>query len=247
MYTRCQACHTVHPVNAALLARGQGRFRCGKCKKIGNALEALFDSWPDPGQAPPRPGSLPELGAPLQLAANAGDAVSDAAQEDAVAEGETNRPAPRRLLRAAWITAGIVVLVVIGLNLARFFGIPLWHEAVPQPAGEAAATANPPFRDLDRIEIVSREMIAHPARPGTLQLNATLVNRAERSQPYPDIEVTLLDIDNRVVGHRLFAPADYLSRTAALRRGMTPGAYVILSLDLPDPGVEAVGFELKFH
>ena len=43
MYTRCPGCHTVHPVNAALLASGGGRYRCGKCNKVNNALEALFD------------------------------------------------------------------------------------------------------------------------------------------------------------------------------------------------------------
>ena len=56
MFTRCPGCHTVHPVNAALLARGGGRYRCGKCNRAGNALDALFDDWPEAGEAPPAAG-----------------------------------------------------------------------------------------------------------------------------------------------------------------------------------------------
>ena len=50
MYTRCQACHTVHPINAELLSRAAGQYRCGKCKKLSNALDALFDEWPSAGE-----------------------------------------------------------------------------------------------------------------------------------------------------------------------------------------------------
>ena len=57
MYTRCPACHTVHPVNASLLAQGGGKYRCGKCNKSANALESLFDEWPEPGDKPPGAGS----------------------------------------------------------------------------------------------------------------------------------------------------------------------------------------------
>ena len=67
MYTRCKGCHTVHPVNASLLARADGKFRCGKCKKTGNALEALFDEWPEAGEKPPETGPIPDLGLAIDL------------------------------------------------------------------------------------------------------------------------------------------------------------------------------------
>ena len=53
---------TVHPVNAALLAQGSGRYRCGKCNKTSNALEHLFDDWPAAGDKPAGAGDLPVLG-----------------------------------------------------------------------------------------------------------------------------------------------------------------------------------------
>ena len=68
MYTRCKGCHTVHPVNASLLARAGGKFRCGKCNKTGNALEALFDEWPEAGEKPPKTGPIPNLGLAIDSA-----------------------------------------------------------------------------------------------------------------------------------------------------------------------------------
>lgn len=250
MFTRCPGCHTVHPVNAALLARGGGRFRCGKCKKVCNALEALFDDWPDPGDSPVRPGGLPELGSPLQLEP-AGEEVPAGAMDESEDSAAAAQIASRRLLRVVWVTAAAVVTLFVLLNLARYFGVSLLDrpgfQSLLQRSGLQSAPPAPPFRDLDRIEIVAREMIPHPRRPGTLVLNLTLVNRADRFQPYPDIEASLLDLENRVVAMHRFRPGDYLTRTADWRRGMTPGAYVGLSLELPDPGVDAAGFELQFQ
>jgi hypothetical protein len=83
-------------------------------------------------------------------------------------------------------------------------------------------------------------------RQGVLLLTATIVNRAAQNQGYPDIEVTLLDIRGRQLARQLFKPGDYLSRSAQLRDGMTPQAYLTFSLEMLDPGDEAVGFELQF-
>jgi predicted Zn finger-like uncharacterized protein len=251
MYTRCQSCHTVHAVNAALLARSGGRFRCGKCKSVGNALDALFDEWPDAGAKPSPPGSLPELGTRLDLAGPTGD---NAATEEAVSQGEStgsDAGGTRIWLRALWMIAAFALALIVSLYVARYFGMPLPDRATLDAAlvkiGLREAPPPPPFRALDRIEIVSREMRAHPDRPGVLQLDATLVNRAGRSQAYPQIDVALLDIAGRAIARQGFAPAAYLGRAVETARGMTPDAYVAISLTMPDPGDEAVGFEIEFR
>lgn len=245
MFTRCQACHTVYPVNAALLARGQGKFRCGKCRKVGNALEALFDQWPDAGQAAPAAGDLPELGAALSLKntppAEAGDDSS----------GTPVQPRRRTLQRVVWVGGGLVLLVIIAIYTSSYFGQPLLEHPRLQPLLIQLGIRQPPpatpFRDLAAIELVSREMKAHPDRPGILLLNATIVNRASQRQAYPAIEITLLDMAGEVMQAGLFQPKDYLSRSAELRSGMAPGAFLSIALELPDPGIPAVGFELQFR
>ena len=234
----------MHPVNAAVLAQGGGRYRCGKCHKTGNALEALFDEWPQARQQGAPAGDLPELGLALSLG------PGEEPQARAMSE-ETDLPRRRTLQRAVWIIAAVVLTVIITLNLARFLQQPLtdtpWLQSTLVRLGVKPAPPQAPFRAFDQIKLLSRELKAHPFRPGVLLLTATIVNRAAQSQAYPDIDVTLLDIHNRQLARQLFKPADYLPNGSDLRNGMTPQAYLTLSLEMPDPGDGAVGFELQFR
>jgi hypothetical protein len=103
------------------------------------------------------------------------------------------------------------------------------------------------FRDLSQIQLVGRELTSHPVQADTLRLTATIVNRAPEIQPYPDLEVILMDAGGQVVSRLRLSPSDYLAEGSSKDSGMTPQAYLPLVLDLPDPGREAVGFELNFH
>lgn len=261
MYTRCPGCHTVHPVNAALLAGGGGRYRCGKCNKVNTALEALFDEWPAAGARPPTAGELPVLGLSLDLqaAARSRQTPGVAPDQDAEADDEstaTGSGGLRWLLRLGWVAAALALAVVIVFQVAKFQGEPLLDRAPVRAAMERLGLREPPaaepYRDLGLIHLVSRELRSHPDQPGRLRLNATIVNRAPRAQPWPDLEVTLLDAAGQAVSRQRFAPADYLapgyeSGSAAPGKGMAPQAYLPLALDLEDPGMQAVGFELEFR
>lgn len=251
MFTRCPGCHTVHPVNAALLATGGGRYRCGKCNKVSNALESLFDEWPRAGARAAAAGAIPVLGLALDLDAAARSRQDPAGLDDPADDGrQPARGGARWLLRTAWILGAFLVMAVVAWQWAEFQGEP-WRERpgvqsalirlglqAPPPAG--------PFRDLDRIHLVSRELTNHPFIPGRLRLSATIVNRAAQKQPYPEIEVALLDAAGNVVLNSRFTPADYLDPEPAPGAAMAPQAYLPLILDMEDPGVQAVGFEIQF-
>jgi predicted Zn finger-like uncharacterized protein len=254
VYTRCPGCHTVHPVNAALLARGAGRYRCGKCNKVSNALESLFDAWPEASAQGTKAGDIPVLGASLDLegAARARREHPEAPEDAEVSAADTSRSsAATWLLRAAWMTGALLVLVLALDQWGRFQGKPLFEQTSIQSSlvrlGLRAPPPRPPARDPDLIHLVSRELTSHPTRPGYLRLNATLVNRAPRSQPYPDIDVDLLDAAGKVVHRERFAPSDYLAPGTPAGAGLAPQAYLPLALDLEDPGEQAVGFELEFR
>jgi predicted Zn finger-like uncharacterized protein len=252
MFTRCQGCHTVHPVNAALLSRAKGQYRCGRCQKLANALDALFDEWPSAGDQaiergdPPVLGGVVALEQPLDKAAE-GEASDAPADVDGL-PGTSSNHGP--WLRLAWISLAVVFILSSVLAVGNYFGvIELNRKALDQSLvnmGLREAPPEPPFRDTASIELVSREMLSHPLRPRVLLLNATIVNRAGQPQPYPEIQVKLFNIDNEVISERRFRPTDYLTSTSAMRGGMTPDAYLRFSLEMLDPGDKAVGFELEF-
>lgn len=252
MYTRCPACHTAHPLNASLLAQGGGKYRCGKCKKINNALEALFDEWPGPGDKPPVAGDLPDLGMSIDLEKARQSRL--APDEKLADEGITDPVEPRKrgslLVRLSWITMALAVAIVVVYQLAEFYETPVLDSSIVRSArsqlGLQPPVADAPFRDLAQIQLVSRELRSHPFREDSLRLTATIVNRAPRAQAFPDLEVILLDVGGQEVSTVRFSPEDYLNEGESGESGMTPEAYLPLVLDLPDPGNEAVGFELNF-
>jgi len=247
MYTRCVACHTVHPVNAALLAQGAGKYRCGKCNKLNNALESLFDTWPDAGATAPAAGSVPKLGLSLDLEAAKQDAIFAGEEPDEFAETARIRGIPR----AVWASLAAVLMLVTAFNLVHFFRQPLMENPQVQRGLVKAGLQEEPVEtelpDLDMIELVSSEMRSHPSQLGALRLNATITNRARVKQAYPSLEVVLLDSLGQPLASRVFKPSDYLAKGADTTGGMAPDAYLPLVLNLADPGQQAVGFELKIR
>jgi predicted Zn finger-like uncharacterized protein len=254
VYTRCPGCHTVHPVNALLLAQERGKYRCGKCRQINNALESLFDEWPDPGDHPPVAGKLPVLGLNLDLEAakqarlKPGEASFLPDREDGEDRG-TGRS--KMMLRAAWISTAIALFILVTIYLAEFFQQPLPDfpgiEDMLVETGLKKPSPAAPFRNLDQVQLLSRDMRSHPTRPDALSLSLTIVNRAPRSQAFPKLEVMLLDSSGQILINRLFEPDEYLAEGADIETGMTPQAYLHINLDLADPGRQAVGFELHFR
>ena len=114
MYTRCNGCHTVHPLNAALLAQGAGKYRCGKCNKLNNALESLFDEWPNAGQSAPAQAGTPSLGIRLDVSSQKPEGDSD--EEEL--SGNSDKAGRKKFSQLAWISTAFVLLIVTGLNLA---------------------------------------------------------------------------------------------------------------------------------
>ena len=254
MYTRCPACHTVLPINAELLARGSGKFRCGKCNKVNNALEALFDQWPEASQQGSQAGDLPILGVPLSL--NAADGIPGdqdaAAAGDDAAEGKSrHKTPPSAVSRLLWITAALVLILVVSFKLATYFQLPVLQHPLLQPLltslGLEPTEDHSPAGGTENVELLARTMKPHPSRPGVLLLTASIVSRSGGRQSYPDVDVTLVDIHGQRLSRKLFKPADYLSSTAELRSGMAPGAHLTFTLELEDPGNNATGFELQFR
>lgn len=252
MYTRCQGCHTVHPVNAALLARARGQYRCSRCKKLANALDALFDEWPSAGELPVNAGDPPVLGGVVALEQPEAITIPDDENDNPPDPADLSLAARSRgpWLRVGWISLALVLLLGSTYWVGSYFGvINIDRELVDQSLvnlGVKDAPPQMPFRDTSSIELISREMLSHPSRPRVLLLNATIVNRAPQAQAYPEIQVKLFDLNNEVISERRFRPTDYLTSTSSMRGGMTPDAYLRFSLEMLDPGDRAVGFELEF-
>jgi hypothetical protein len=97
-------------------------------------------------------------------------------------------------------------------------------------------------RDVSRITLVNRIVQSHPNHPNALLIDAPLVNEADFPQPYPLLEIRFSNLNNQLVAGRRFRPNEYLPANTPLQAGMPPHRPVHVSLEIVDPGKEAVSF-----
>jgi len=146
-----------------------------------------------------------------------------------------------------WILANICLMVLFVFQYSYFMRDQLANEPMLRPWIEkvcAIAKCTLPLRqELSNIEIVSREVRSHPRAKNALLINATLVNKATFTQAFPRLRLRLSDVTGAVIAQRVFPPRLYLSDTVDLNKGLLPLTPIQLTLEIVDPGRNAVGFE----
>lgn len=254
MYTQCPECLTIFRIGADALARSRGRGRCGVCRAEFDALATLAERLPsDAAKALERhpPGALPIFDEPLKRARIGQDDLFAAQEAPAPAPSFLRDPPPKpqgnRLLRVA---NAVLLLALLAQSAYAMRGY--WmNEPRLRPWLDAACLRLdcrlPARADLGQIALVSRDVRPHPSERGALIISATMQNRASFVQPYPIVEITLSDLDEKRIAMRRVAPQDYLVDARALARGLAPNATATIDLEVLDPGRNAVAFEFKFR
>ena len=103
-----------------------------------------------------------------------------------------------------------------------------------------------PRWNVAQYEIVDWIAAAEPNSlgQGNLVITARIHNRGSRAQPYPHVQLQLLDRWEAAVGRRVFRPQEYLASTVAADAMMQAGDTAQAQLVVIDPGPDAYGFEL---
>ncbi|HVC00994.1 MAG TPA: DUF3426 domain-containing protein [Steroidobacteraceae bacterium] len=208
-------------------------------------LDRIFVA-PEPADGWPPP--------PSASIATAAEAGTQAATDEPTVEAAHRAPPPAELIAAApkrrWAT---VALVLAAVALALLLGAQLINRnreylAEHTPFGGAlrAVYARLGFElpvpaDLADYQLRQWGATGDPAANGILRVRASILNAAAAFQPYPLLRLTLTDRFDRRVGSRDFAPREYLGRPAEL---MAPGQRTDVTIQIVDPGKDAVGFEI---
>ncbi len=100
-------------------------------------------------------------------------------------------------------------------------------------------------REPEQVQMISRNIISHPNDTGVLLISASIENKAKYAQPYPYVEVTLLDDKENIIALRRFKPAEYLQYYVE-NEVFLPNKEVMLQLKIADPGEKATRFNFRF-
>jgi predicted Zn finger-like uncharacterized protein len=256
MYVECPKCGTVFRVTTPQLTQADGQVRCGECATVFDGMSTLSAFAPNEAEDAQDASAQPELDIPAAPPADEPDADAPAfapePPQESDAEVPTPAAAPRgRAGRTLWGLMAVLLLAGLGAQWAYEARQTLqahpstapWIERYCAVLGCEIA----PRRDPERMEVLTRNVYSHPNVDDALMITASFVNTAAYAQPYPRVQVSLLDLQGRLVGTRLFEPAQYLPQGSDAAQAMEPGAAAELQLEIVDPGSHALAFEFDFH
>ena len=100
------------------------------------------------------------------------------------------------------------------------------------------------LRDPSKIEMTRRNIYTHPTVEKALMIAVTMVNQADFAQAYPDIKIAFSDVVGTVIASRQFTPDEYLE--TGQNRPLAPDVPVSFTLEVQDPGKQALTYEFDF-
>ncbi|MDH3687872.1 MAG: zinc-ribbon domain-containing protein [Gammaproteobacteria bacterium] len=169
--------------------------------------------------------------------------------DDAIATQNATTFGSRRVRLALWTLGSLSLLVL----LIGQFGYFYWDD-LAQNATTRSYMARlcdimkcdvPPQRAAELIDLVQTKVAPHPGVPGALRVTASLLNKAEYPQPYPTLQISLTDVEGKLLGRRSFRPSQYLVRESSSGLNLSPNVATQVALDLADPHENAVGYEVE--
>ncbi len=102
--------------------------------------------------------------------------------------------------------------------------------------------------EYDKIELLkTRELIVrtHPSETDALTVDVLLSNNGDFRQLFPGLRLTFFDLDGEKTASRVFTVKEYLGGELRGLRFIPARTEVRLSLELVDPGNEALGYEMQ--
>ncbi|ACO76943.1 hypothetical protein AvCA_06930 [Azotobacter vinelandii CA] len=153
--------------------------------------------------------------------------------------------------RLVWIALNLLAIAILAGQylwfhydeLARQDSYRPWFERLCPYLG----CSLPPRVDIARIRSSNLVVRNHPEFAGALVVDAILYNRAAFAQPFPLLELRFADINGQTVATRRFKPNEYLGGELAGQQEMPPQTPIHISLEILDPGTQALNYSLSFH
>ncbi len=257
MQAKCPYCQTLFRLTESQLSQADGVVRCGVCHRTFNAAEqqrldfgfgeddlTLRDRQPPTLPDENREADLFDLFEETAPPAHSDDELVPQPLRQAI----DDRPAPQAT--AIWVLAILFLAASLAgeyvwFNRHRLIQIeptrPLVEHLCRFARCDLAALRAPA-----QIELLSRNIYSHPNEKNALMISVTLVNHANFAQPYPDMRIDFSDVRGKLVASRRFSAAEYLQVEKQQQRLLPPDLPSSFTLEIIDPGDQAMTYEFSF-
>ncbi len=149
-------------------------------------------------------------------------------------------------MRILWASLSLVAAVALA---AQFLWFNFDEYSRKQPWRDSFAQFCPmlgcslPSLDApEKVKAYNLVVRSHPRADNALIIDSILLNKASFEQPFPDFSLSFSDLKGEPIAHRRFKPSEYLGGELAGAKTMPVGQPVHISLEVVDPGPEAVNY-----
>jgi predicted Zn finger-like uncharacterized protein len=155
--------------------------------------------------------------------------------------------------KRTWITLLLVLLGLVALPAqVLWFQFDTWtmnphYRPIYETVCRVAGCELPPLRNITLIDAQKSVIRVHPQQPDARIVDVLMINNAEFAQPYPLIELLATNMRGQLIAGRRFKPEEYLRGEASGGTLMPSRTPVHVSLEIQDPGEDALNFEVKFR
>lgn len=159
--------------------------------------------------------------------------------------------APKQSRRVYWLWFTVIflsitlVLQILVADRVHLAADPVWRPRIEHFCDFLRCTL-PPWREPNAFHIISRDIHPHPSASEALLVTASFRNDAKFPQPWPQLELSLANLDGESLGLRRFSPNEYLGNIPATSQ-IAAGQSASIALEILDPGKRAVAFSFEFH
>lgn len=257
--TACPHCGTRFKVSKAELAASHGMARCGRCLQTFNTRTNFAPEEDDPqlelpiiGGVEAHTGELPTEETKL--------ATSDSIEEVTSPSSVPDNQAPIFMPDASgaflskrrsrfWSIATAPLLLLMLAQAAYLFRVELAaHLPDAKPiivhACQVLECDVPLPQNANLMSIESSELTDDPAHENRIILNALLRNRANYTQAFPNLELTLTASQDKALARRAFKPKDYLPESNNASTGLLSDQELAIKLRLDTSDLKPVGYRL---
>jgi len=256
--TNCPACQTQFVVTEEQLNQHNGKVRCGQCLHVFNAKDELVESIAESKTIPETANDdvtseISEQPETLVLDIDADDIVSKALSKDSQDSyfNAGNNKIKSTSSAATWLMSVFALTLLLAAIVQSIYFYrtelsvyyPKTKNYLVQACENIGCRIDLP-KKIDLIVIDDSDMQEDANYVGLIHLSSTLINQANFNQAYPNIELTLTDIDDTPKLRRKFTPNEYLPSTVDIAKGLIPGEEVKVKLAITAKGTAVAGYRV---
>ena len=161
-------------------------------------------------------------------------------------------PADRsRWVKRGWASSIIIAIMLFAgqhlvFNFDRLARDPNYRPIL-SAACDVIGCHIPSLDDVNQVLSSNLMVRSHPKASQALVVDAIIINRADFQQRFPLLELQFTDLNGNVIAGRRFTPNEYLAGELSGNDMMPIKQPVHISLEIVDPGEQAVNYQLRFY